>query len=102
MLMIIQLGTQQKSVSLQEIFSIEKSISFKKNTSNILIFPSFLFKEKPNLFITNCWVVCRMFKTFLGKKIVGLKFKRRKNYRRRFGHRVIFVALQTIAFVKQL
>lgn len=40
-----------------------------------------------NPFVTNARVVAELVETTLGPKLYIGKFKRRKNYRRRFGHR---------------
>lgn len=102
MIAVIQFGLHQKAVNLGEIFFIEKPVVFKKSiTNNFLIFSGIFLKESKELpLFTKCLIICKTKIIFFGKKVIGLKFKRRKNYRRHFGHRPVFVTLQAVAFVK--
>lgn len=101
MIAIIQFGIRQKIISLGETFFIEKPIVFKKNVTNTLTFSGLFFKKSEEIpLFTKCLIICKIKVVFLGKKLIGLKFKRRKNYRRHFGYRSIFVTLQAVAFIK--
>ncbi len=101
MVAVLQISFQQKSVSLEKFVIIQKPEEFKK-PENILIFSGFFFYDDKILNLIKCWIICKVYKVFSGKKIIGLKFKRRKNYRRHFGHRSLLVKLQVIAFIDKL
>ena len=90
MLAIIKTGGKQYKVAVGDKIKVEKLEG--EDGSNV-IFPEVLFmgdeKEvkvgKP--FLTDVKVEGKILKTAKGKKVTGIKFKAKKRYKVKFGHR---------------
>ncbi len=52
--------------------------------------------EVGNPYLNDVKVIAKVLRHGRGPKIVGMKFKRRKNYKRKYGHRQEFTELEII------
>lgn len=105
MLIILKTGSQQKPISMKKIFFIENitdKLNFQNNDIKNLFFPCFFFLKKETIYFKNCWVLCKLIKKSLKKKIVCIKFKRRKNYRKKFSYRIKSLVLKPLALIEKI
>ena len=97
---VIQTGGKQYRVAEGETLRVEKLTA---NTGDKLSFSPLLFADdggnvqigRPN--ISGIKVEAEVLEEGRGKKIVIFKYKRRKSYRRKTGHRQPFTALKIVS-----
>ena len=97
---VIQTGGKQYRVAEGETLRVEK---LSANTGDKLSFSPLLFADdggnvqigKPN--VSGIQVEAEVLGQDLGDKIVIYKYKRRKSYRRKTGHRQPFTALKIVS-----
>jgi large subunit ribosomal protein L21 len=97
---VIQTGGKQYRVAEGETLRVEK---LSANTGDKLSFSPLLFADdggnvqigKPN--VSGIKVEAEVLGQGLGDKILIFKYKRRKSYRRKTGHRQPFTALKIVA-----
>ncbi len=87
---VIELGAKQYIVKPGDKIMVEK-LNFKEGEEfkidKILLFNN---GEKVNIgkpFLDNVEIIATLIKQTKGKKIIGLKYKAKTGYRRRYGHR---------------
>ena len=97
---VIQTGGKQYRVAEGETLRVEKLAA---NPGDKLSFSPLLFADdggnvqigKPN--VSGIQVEAEVLHDGLGKKIIIFKYKRRKSYRRKTGHRQPFTALKIVS-----
>jgi large subunit ribosomal protein L21 len=97
---VIQTGGKQYRVAERETLRVEK---LSANTGDKLSFSPLLFADdggnvqigKPN--VSGIQVEAEVLGQGLGDKILIYKYKRRKSYRRKTGHRQPFTALKIVS-----
>ena len=97
---VIQTGGKQYRVAEGETLRVEK---LSANTGDKLSFSPLLFADdggnvqigKPN--VSGIKVEAEVLDQAKGKKILIFKYKRRKSYRRKTGHRQPFTALKIVS-----
>jgi large subunit ribosomal protein L21 len=97
---VIQTGGKQYRVAEGETLRVEKLAA---NPGDKLSFSPLLFADdggnvqigKPN--VSGIQVEAEVLQDGLGKKIIIFKYKRRKSYRRKTGHRQPFTALKIVS-----
>jgi large subunit ribosomal protein L21 len=97
---VIQTGGKQYRVAEGETLRVEKLTA---NPGDKLSFSPLLFADdggnvqvgKPN--VSGIQVEAEVLQEGLGKKIIIFKYKRRKSYRRKTGHRQPFTALKIVS-----
>ncbi len=98
---VIETGGKQYRVKEGDVFFVEKLPGEEKD---LVIFDQVLLissenGEKPLIgspYVENAKVACEIVEQFRGKKILVFKFKRRKNYRKRQGHRQYYTRLKVL------
>ncbi|MEM1009447.1 MAG: 50S ribosomal protein L21 [Myxococcota bacterium] len=97
---VIQTGGKQYRVAEGDLFFVEK-LPGEKDQEIVFDQVLMLGGEQPQIgapLLPQARVVCEVVEQFRGKKILVYKFKRRKKYRRRQGHRQSYTRLR----VKQI
>ena len=98
---VIETGGKQYRVKEGDIFFVEKLPGEEKE---VVIFDQVLLissenGEDPRVgspYVEGAKVACEIVEQFRGKKILVFKFKRRKNYRKRQGHRQYYTRLKVL------
>ena len=97
MLAIIKTGGKQYKVKVGDKVKIEK---LEEAVGNTIIFPEVLFMgdEKEIKvgapFLKEAKVEGKILRTEQGDKVTGIKFKAKKRYKVKFGHRQIFTEVE--------
>jgi large subunit ribosomal protein L21 len=97
MLAIIKTGGKQYKVKVGDKVKIEK---LEDAIGSVITFPEVLFmgdeKEiKVGMpFLTDAKVEGKVLRTEQGDKVTGIKFKAKKRYKVKFGHRQIFTEVE--------
>lgn len=97
MLAIIKTGGKQYQVKVGDKVKIEK---IEGEVGSMVVFPEVLFMgdEKDVKvgapFITGAVVEGKILRTEQGDKVTGVKFKAKKRYHVKFGHRQIFTEVE--------
>lgn len=92
---IIEIGGKQYRIEKDIILSIDKL----KNNENPSIDKVLLYVDDNNVmigqpYLTNVSVDAEVLGTVKGRKVRGIKFKKRKNYTRTLGHRQQYLQLK--------
>jgi large subunit ribosomal protein L21 len=97
---VIQTGGKQYRIKEGDVFFVEK---LSGETNHHIIFDRVLLISNNGSelqvgtpYIENAKVACEIVEQFRGKKILVYKFKRRKKYRRRQGHRQYHTRLRVL------
>ncbi len=98
---VIETGGKQYRVKEGDVFFVEKLPGEKEE---LVVFDQVLLISKENgesplignPYLENAKVACEIVEQFRGKKILVFKFKRRKKYRRRRGHRQYYTRLKVL------
>lgn len=97
MLAIIKTGGKQYKVAVGDRIKIEK-LEGKEGSKLVFSEVLFLGDEKEtkvgNPFLKGAKVEGKILKTAKGKKVVGIKFKAKKRYKVKFGHRQIYTEVE--------
>jgi len=94
---IIESGNKQYKVSEGDIIRVEK---IKGNIGDIVEINNVLLLKKDDdvkvgdPLVSNAKVIGEIVETGKGKKVIVFKFKRRKNYRKKRGHRQQYTDLK--------
>lgn len=97
MLAIIKTGGKQYKVKVGDKVKVEK---LEDAIGSTIIFPEVLFvgDEKEikvgTPFLTDVKVEGKILRTEQGDKVTGIKFKAKKRYKVKFGHRQIFTEIE--------
>ena len=97
MLAIIKTGGKQYKVKVGDKVKIEK---LEDAVGSTIVFPEVLFvgDEKEikvgTPFLTGAIVEGKILRTEQGDKVTGIKFKAKKRYKVKFGHRQIFTEVE--------
>ncbi len=97
MLAIIKTGGKQYKVKVGDKVKIEK---LENAVGSIIVFPEVLFvgDEKEIKvgapFLAGAKVEGKILRTEQGDKVTGIKFKAKKRYKVKFGHRQIFTEVE--------
>ncbi|OGL46752.1 MAG: 50S ribosomal protein L21 [Candidatus Schekmanbacteria bacterium RBG_16_38_10] len=94
---IIETGSKQYRVSEGDVIKVEKlkgNIGDAVEINDVLLIKKENETKVGNPMISNAKVVGEIVETGKGKKIIIFKFKRRKNYRRKRGHRQPYTTLK--------
>ncbi|MFA5961077.1 MAG: 50S ribosomal protein L21 [Parcubacteria group bacterium] len=97
MLAIIKTGGKQYKVKVGDKIKVEK---LEDAIDSVIVFPEVLFvgDEKEikvgTPFLTGAKVEGKILRTEQGDKVTGIKFKAKKRYKVKFGHRQIFTEVE--------
>ena len=99
---VIRTGGKQYRVSPGDVIDVERLLDVKEG-DEITIKDVLLFRDE-NQVVPNpkdVVVKARVEGEFKGKKIIVFKYKRRKNYQRKKGHRQIYTRLKILSIEKE-
>jgi large subunit ribosomal protein L21 len=97
MLAIIKTGGKQYKVKVGDKIKVEK---LEDAVGSVIVFPEVLFVgdekeiEVGTPFLTGAIVEGKILRTEQGDKVTGIKFKAKKRYKVKFGHRQIFTEVE--------
>ena len=97
MFAIIEVGAKQYSVKKDDIIEVEKQLSEEGKEiklDKVLLFSKDKKIEVGKPFIKEAKVVAVVLKHFKGEKLVSFKYRRRKAYHRKVGHRQLLTRLK--------
>lgn len=103
MFAVLSTGGKQYKVSQGDLIEVEK---LENNTGDTVTWDQILMVgEGENIevgspYITGCTVTGEVVDQGKGKKIIVFKKKRRKNYRRKNGHRQLYTKLKILEITK--
>lgn len=100
MIAVVQTGGKQYKVSEGDEIQVEKldgSVGDSINLDTVLVCGEGGSAKVGAPFLEDCSVVCKVTEQFRGKKIIVFKKHRRKNYRRKNGHRQPLTRLKVTA-----
>ncbi len=98
MFAIVETGGKQYAVQVGDILRVEKlpyAEGEQIELDRVLLIEGDT-RKVGTPYIEGARVVARVLKHGRGRKIIGMKFKRRKNYRRKWGHRQWFTELEIL------
>lgn len=94
---IIETGNKQYRVSEGDVIKVEKlegNIGDAVEIKDVLLIKKENETKVGNPLILNAKIVGEIVETVKGKKVIVFKFKRRKNYRKKRGHRQYYTTLK--------
>ena len=94
---IIQTGGKQYRVAPGDVLRVERLMGERGDEvilDQVLLVTDGETVQVGQPLVANATVRCQILRQGKGKKIIVYKKKRRKNYRRKQGHRQLFTALQ--------
>ncbi|PCI38778.1 MAG: 50S ribosomal protein L21 [Thiotrichales bacterium] len=97
MFAVIESGGQQHKVAENTVFQVDK---LEKEIGDKVDFKTIMFCDDKNNttvgapYLEDCEVTGEVVEQYRGKKINVIKFKRRKNYLRRYGHRSYYTKIK--------
>ena len=100
MIAVVQTGGKQYKVSEGDEIQVEKldgKVGESINLEKVLIYGEGESTKVGTPFLEGCSVVCEVTEQFRGKKIIVFNKHRRKNYRRKNGHRQSLTRLKGTA-----
>ena len=98
MFAIIETGSKQYRVQPGDVLRVEK-LPYEEGQEIELDKVLLIEGEQRKVgtpYVEGAKVVAKVLRHARGKKIIGMKFKRRKNYRRKWGHRQWFTELEIL------
>ncbi len=98
MFAIVETGGKQYAVQVGDILRVEKLPYQEGETIELdrVLLVEGDSRKVGTPYIEGARVVAKVLKHGRGRKIIGMKFKRRKNYRRKWGHRQWFTELEIL------
>ena len=100
MIAVVKTGGKQYKVAEGDEIQVEKldgNIGDSINLDQVLVCGEGEFAKFGNPFLKGCSVVCEVTEQYKDKKIIVFKKHRRKNYRRKNGHRQLITRLKVTA-----
>ena len=100
MIAVIQTGGKQYKVAEGDEIQVEKldgNVGDSINLEQVLVCGEGDSAKFGNPFLKGCSVVCEVTEQYKDKKIIVFKKHRRKNYRRKNGHRQLMTRLKVTA-----
>ncbi len=98
MFAIVETGGKQYAVEVGDVIRVEK-LPYQEGEQieldRVLLVESD-GRKVGTPYVDGAKVVAKILKHGRGRKIIGMKFKRRKNYRRKWGHRQWFTELEIL------
>lgn len=95
MFAIIEVASKQFKVKVGDVINIPHTVNKELLTiSNILMIVDEKDIKIGTPFVKDSKVVCEVIGDVKGPKVVAYKFKRRKSYHRKVGHREIFTKVK--------
>jgi len=93
---IIEIAGKQYKVEKDTVFNVDR---LKKAESSITIDKVLLYSNEGDIrvgnpYLNNVQVKAEVLGELKGNKVLGIKFKKRKNYTRTVGHRAIYSQLK--------
>ena len=102
---IIEIGGKQLRVETNQVVGVERLQSAGQPKKEVVLDKVLLVQkgehlEVGNPYVAKASVICEFLGETKGPKVVSFKMRRRKNYRKKIGHRQIFSELRVkeIAF----
>ncbi|MGB9668205.1 MAG: 50S ribosomal protein L21 [Thermosulfidibacteraceae bacterium] len=98
MFAVVETGSKQYMVKVGDRIRVEKlpyEVGSEVELDRVLFVSGDVVKVGDPL-ISGAKVVAKVVAHGRGKKIIGMKFKRRKNYRRKWGHRQWYTELEIV------
>jgi len=98
MFAIVETGGKQYAVQVGDILRVEKLPYQEGETIELdrVLLVEGDSRKVGTPYVEGARVVAKVLKHGRGRKIIGMKFKRRKNYRRKWGHRQWFTELEIL------
>ena len=97
---IIETGSKQYRIKEGDIIDIEltnlsneKTVEFK----NVIFFHDGTKMHVGTPYVENCLITAEFLKEVKGEKVIAYKYKRRKNYKRKKGHRQKYMQVKIMA-----
>ena len=104
MFAVLNTGGKQYKVSQGDLIEVEKlesDVGDKVTLSQVLMIGEGEKVEVGSPYVSNCKVTGEVVEQGKGAKIIIFKKKRRKNYRRKNGHRQLFTQLKITEIIKK-
>jgi len=104
MFAVLNTGGKQYKVSQGDLIEVEKlesDVGDKVTLSQVLMVGEGEKVEVGSPYVSNCKVTGEVVEQGKGAKIIVFKKKRRKNYRRKNGHRQLFTQLKITEIIKK-
>ena len=104
MFAVLNTGGKQYKVSQGDLIVVEKLESDVGDTvtlNQVLMFGEGVSVEVGSPYVSNCEVTGEVMEQGKGAKIIIFKKKRRKNHRRKNGHRQLFTQLKITEIIKK-
>ena len=104
MFAVLNTGGKQYKVSQGDLIEVEKlesEVGDKVTLSQVLMVGEGEKVEVGAPYVSNCKVTGEVVEQGKGAKIIVFKKKRRKNYRRKNGHRQLFTQLKITEIIKK-
>ena len=104
MFAVLNTGGKQYKVSQGDLIEVEKlesGVGDKVTLSQVLMVGEGEKVEVGSPYVSNCKVTGEVVEQGKGAKIIIFKKKRRKNYRRKNGHRQLFTQLKITEIIKK-
>jgi len=104
MFAVLNTGGKQYKVSQGDLIEVEKlesDVCDKVTLSQVLMVGEGENVEVGSPYVSNCTVTSEVVEQGKGAKISIFKKKRRKNYRRKNGHRQLFTQLKITEIIKK-
>ena len=104
MFAVLNTGGKQYKVSQGDLIEVEKlesDVGDKVTLSQVLMVGEGENVEVGSPYVANCKVTSEVVEQGKGTKIIVFKKKRRKNYRRKNGHRQLFTQLKITEIIKK-
>jgi len=104
MFAVLNTGGKQYKVSQGDLIEVEKlesDVGDKVTLSQVLMVGEGVKVEVGSPYVSNCKVTGEVVEQGKGAKIIIFKKKRRKNYRRKNGHRQLFTQLKITEIIKK-
>ena len=104
MFAVLNTGGKQYKVSQGDLIKVEKlqsDVGDKVTLSQVLMVGEGENVEVGSPYVANCEVTCEVVAQGKGAKIIVFKKRRRKNYRRKNGHRQLFTEVKITEITKK-
>ncbi len=104
MFAVVATGGKQYKVSKGDVIQVEKIDQNEGETltlDKVLMIGEGAEVQAGTPFLEGCSVTCEVDEQLKGKKIIVFKKRRRKNYRRKNGHRQLYTRLKIIDIAKK-
>jgi len=93
---IVEIAGKQYKIEKDTVFNVDR---LKKTENNIIIDKVLLYSNNGDIrvgnpYLNNVQIKAEVLGEIKGNKVLGIKFKKRKNYTRTVGHRAIYSQLK--------